>query len=57
MVTVHTLIDEKERFLNELRHNKNRFRDFLGSMAAHYRQPISSTASHRISCSFLCLLY
>ena len=40
MVTVHTLIDEKERFLNELRHNKNRFRDFLGSMAAHYRQPI-----------------
>ena len=40
MVTVRTLIDEKERFLNELRHNKNRFRDFLGAMAAHYRQPI-----------------
>lgn len=40
MVTVRTLIDEQERFLNELRHHKNRFRDFLGSMAAHYRQPI-----------------
>ena len=40
MVTANTLIDERDRFLSELRNNKNRFRDFLGAMAAHYRQPI-----------------
>ena len=40
MVTANTLIDERNRFLSELRNNKNRFRDFLGAMAAHYRQPI-----------------
>ena len=40
MITAHRLIDEQERFFKELRYNKDRFRDFLGTMAAHYRQPI-----------------
>lgn len=41
MVTAEALIDERERFFQELRNNKTRFRDFLGAMAAHYRQPIT----------------
>ena len=41
MVTAEALIDERERFFQELRNNKTRFRDFLGAMAAHYRQPIA----------------
>ena len=40
MITAHRLIDEQERFFKELRYNKDRFRDFLGTMAAHYRQPV-----------------
>lgn len=41
MVTAEALIDERERFFQELRNNKTRFRDFLGAMAAHYWQPIA----------------
>mgnify|MGYP000968571614 CR=1 FL=1 len=44
MVTVHTLIDEKERFLNELRHNKNRFRDFLS-----WSSKIVTLVSHKLT--------
>jgi len=41
MVTAEALIDERERFFQELRNNKTRFRDLLGAMAAHYRQPVA----------------
>ena len=41
MVTANTLIEERERFLRELRFNKTRFVDFLGAMAPHYKQPLA----------------
>ena len=40
MTSVHTLIEERDRFYSDLRFNKNRFIDFLGAMAKHYRHPI-----------------
>ena len=41
MVTANTLIEERERFLRELRFNKTRLVDFLGAMAPHYKQPLA----------------
>ena len=40
MTSIHTLIEERDRFYADLRFNKNRFIDFLGAMAKHYRHPI-----------------
>ena len=42
MTTVHRLSEERSRFFSDLRYNKNRFIDFLGAMAKHYRHPIST---------------
>ena len=40
MTSIHTLIEERDRFYADLRFNKHRFIDFLGAMAKHYRHPI-----------------
>ena len=40
MTSTHTLLEERDRFYSDLRFNKNRFIDFLGAMAKHYRHPI-----------------
>ena len=39
-VTPHTLAREREGLMRELRFNRTRFIDFLGTMARHYRQPL-----------------
>ena len=40
MISAETLIAEQQQFFEELRYNKDRFRDFLHTMVHHYRQPV-----------------
>ena len=40
MVSAESLIAEQQQFFEELRYNKDRFRDFLHTMVHHYRQPV-----------------
>lgn len=40
MLTVDSLRTEQQQFFEDLRYNKNRFRDFLHTMVYHYRQPL-----------------
>lgn len=44
-VTPHTLAREREGLMRELRFNRTRFIDFLGTMARHYRQPLDRQIS------------
>ena len=47
MTSIHTLIEERDRFYADLRFNKHRFIDFLGAMAKHYRHPIPAQVPQR----------